>query len=72
MPLLKRTEEFVYSTIIETIDRYNMVMRKNDADGNGDVQCIAVIKRIIFGRSFNNNKLNIVGYFKTGTFINVE
>ena len=47
-------------------------MGNDDTDGNGDIIGIAFVKGVVFGGGFNNHQLNVVSFFETGPFINIE
>ncbi len=72
MTVLKGVQEFFNGTIIKRVYRYNLVVCKNNTDGNGNVKCVAIVKGIIFCRGFYYNEFYIVLQFITGAFINIQ
>ena len=72
MTVLKCIQEFFDGTIIKRIHRYDLVVRKNNTDRNGDIKRITVIKGIVLGWGFNNDELYIILQLVTGTFVNIQ
>src|SRR5688572_157067 len=72
IPVLKSIQELFDGFVLKRIDGYDLVVRKNNTNGDGDVERITVIKRVIFRGSFDDDELNVVVNFIAAAFVNIE
>ncbi len=63
--VLEGVQEFLDRFVVEGVDGYDLVVRKDDHDRDRDVQRIAFVERVVLRRCFDDDQLNIVVFLKT-------
>jgi hypothetical protein len=71
MTVLEGVEEFFDGAVLEGVDGDDLVMGKDDTNGDGYIVSIAFIEGIVFSRSLDDDELDIVVLFEAGAFIYV-
>jgi hypothetical protein len=72
VPVLEGIEELFYGAVLEGIDRDDLGMGKDDADGDRDIIGVAFVEGVVFSGCFDDNELYVVLVFEAGSFIDVQ